>query len=69
MQMKTNEVRKPTLFEALEATGLKQNFISEKLGISPTYYGRFVNNTKFKPEQLLVIEELTGLDVEDIDWP
>lgn len=64
-----DEVKKPTLAEALEATGLKKKVISEKLGFTPTHYSEFVRTTKqLKPFQIEAILEMTGLTFNQIEW-
>lgn len=56
-----------SLAEALENTGMKKKFISERLGITPQYYSMFIKRKTINRAQATVISMLTGMSIDEID--
>lgn len=61
--------KKISLDKALEQTGYKKKYIAEKLGITPEYLPKFIDNCeKISIEKAAIICELTGLKISDLDF-
>lgn len=55
--------------EAIKEAGLKKKCVADKLGINEAYYSTYIKNaSKISIKNALIICELTGRSLDEIDF-